>query len=110
MNNDISTLSHKFNNLQIVALKTNKYNVDLMICSMNKLKIGKNKKVKNNVINNIYTKYKLFSLLNRKHVMDEIFGPILLKYFNTPINTLKMIQEENDYNADNEGSIIEIDE
>jgi len=98
----MNDLSKKFNNLQIIPLNKNKkHDINLLIVSMNKMKIGK-KKFKKNVINNIYTKYELFSLLNKKLFMDEIFGPVLLKYFRTPIRTLKMIPEENNYDADNE--------
>jgi hypothetical protein len=104
----IDNLSQKFNNLQIVPLKKNKvYNVDSLILSMNKIKIGKKILVKNNVINNIYTKYDLFSLLNKKLFMDEKFGPILVRYFTGSIRTLKMIPEETNYD-DNSSSIIEI--
>jgi hypothetical protein len=106
MNTDINDLTKNLKNLQIVPFKKNKkYNVDLLIVSMNKMKIGKKKIVKNNVINNIYTKYELYSLLNKKLFMDEIFGPVLLRYFQRPIKILKMIPEENNYDADD--SIIE---
>ncbi len=135
----INNLSQKFGNLEIVSsaptLKKNKeHNIDSLIFSMNKMchvssksrtsltslgfmknkmKIGKKKLVKNNVINKIYTKYELFSLLNKKLFMDEIFGPILVRYFTGSIRILKIIQEENkydnNYDADN-SCISEIDE
>ena len=109
MNTDINDLSKK-------KLKKNKkYDIDFLTLSINKMKIGKKKIVKNNVINNINIKYELYSLLNKKLFMDEIFGPVLFKYFQRPIRTLKMIKEENNYDADDENSVItmeieEIDE
>ena len=98
MNTNINDLSKGMNNLQIIPLKKNKKNknhdINLLIVSMNKMRIGKKKLVKNNIINNIYTKYELYSLLNKKLFMDEIFGPVILKYFHIPIRTLKIIPEE----------------
>lgn len=107
MNNDANALQLKFNNLQIVPSK--KYSIDSLVVSMNKMKIGKKKIVKNNVINNIYTKYQLYSLLNNKLFMDEVVGQVLLKYFRKPIYTLQMIKKEDNYDADNESYIMEID-
>ncbi len=116
MNTDINDLSKHFNKLQIIPFKKNKkYDVDFLTVSMNKMRIGKKKIVKNNVIKNINTKYELFSMLNKKLFMDEVFGPVLLKYFQRPIISLpmislKMISEESNYDADNEdSSITEID-
>ena len=103
MNTDINDLSKK-------KLKKNKkYDIDFLTLSINKMKIGKKKIVKNNVINNIYTKYELYSLLNKKLFMDEIFGPVLFKYFQKPLKSLKTIPEETNYDAD-DNSIMEIDE
>jgi hypothetical protein len=102
MNTDINDLSKK-------KLKKNKkHDINLLIVSMNKMRIGKKKIVKNNIINNIYTKYELYSLLNKKLFMDEIFGPVLLKYFQKPLKSLKTIPEETNYDAD-DSSIMEID-
>ncbi len=124
MNNDINDLSKKFNHLQIVPyikrnnVKTNNvksYDVNSLMISMNKMRIGKKKHVKNNVINNINTKYELFSLLNKKLFMDEIFGKVLLKYFQRPLITIKeesteyYADDENDEHDENNISIIEID-
>ncbi len=119
MNNDINDLSKKFNHLQIVPyIKRNNvksYDVNSLMISMNKMRIGKKKHVKNNVINNINTKYELFSLLNKKLFMDEIFGKVLLKYFQRPLITIKeesteyYADDENDEHDENNISIIEID-
>ncbi len=136
---NINNLANKFNNLQIDTFghkfKNNKtYSVDSLITSMNKIKIGKKKFVKNNIINKIYTKYDLYSLLNNKlcyvlfkmnivHfeysltvlglyqtqlIMDEIFTPVLVKYFTGPIKMIKMKEEEDNHDAD--CSIMEINE
>ncbi len=103
MNSDINDLSKNFNNLQIVPFKKHKkHDINLLTISMNKIKIGKHKIVKNNIIKNIDTKYEVFSLLNKKLFMDEIFGPVLFRYFQKPIKSLKMIPEENNYDADEE--------
>lgn len=110
MNTDINDLSKNFNNLKIIPFKKNKkHDIDFLTVSMNKMRIGKKKIVKNNVINNIYTKYELYSLLNKKLFMDEIFGPVLFKYFQRPLKSLKTIPEETNYDAD-DSSITEIDE
>jgi len=96
MNTDINDLSKKKLN------KNKKHDINLLIVSMNKMKIGKKKIVKKNVINNIYAKHELYSLLNKKLFMDEIFGPILFRYFQNPIRALNTISEENNYDADDE--------
>lgn len=110
---NINNLANKFNNLQIdtfgYKFKNNKtYSVNSLIVSMNKIKIGKKKFIKNNIINKIYTNYNLYSLLNNKLIMNEIFTPVLVKYFTGPIRMIKMIPEEDNHDAD--CSIMEINE
>ena len=103
MNSDINDLSKNLNNLQIVLFKKHKkHDIDFLTVSMNKMRIGKQKIAKNNIIKNINTKYEVFSLLNKKLFMDEIFGPILFRYFQNPIRALNTISEENNYDADDE--------
>ena len=98
MNTDMNDLSKEMNNLQIIPLKKNRkhntHDINSLIVSINKMIIGKKKLVKNNIINNIYTKYDLYSLLNKKLFMDETFGPVLFKYFHIPIRTLKIISDD----------------
>ncbi len=108
MNTDINNLSKKFNNLNIVPIKKKNDDINKLIISMNKMKIGKKKLIKNNLIKKINTSYELFTLLNKKLFMDEIFGPVLFRHFQKPMKLLKTIPEEYNYDADD--SIEEIDE
>lgn len=110
MDTDIQHIMKNLNNMQInsrsIMPSTN--NLDSLILSMNKLKIGKNKINKNTIINKIYKNYNLYSLLNSKLIMDNIYSPVLIKYLKGPANNMLIIKEDESYDADDNCSITEI--
>ncbi len=103
-NNNILDLSIKLNNLKIVPKKNKQKRIDInvLVISMSKMKIGKKTKQKRL----FYPSYDLFSIINKKLFMDEIFGPILFRYFQK-YDRIKIKLENND---DNDGYIAEIEE
>jgi hypothetical protein len=95
---EISDLSNRFNNLNIGPINKHKrIDIHLLTISMNKMRIGKKTKQKKifNTNKLYFVRYDLFSLVNRKIFMNEIFGPILLKYFQKH-DRIKMTPENKD--------------